>query len=151
MRKIQILVGSQMGSAEYVADQVAAALSQQGFACELHEHPEFAELNPEQEIWIVCTSTHGAGEFPDNFQAFVSDIENQGSLTGLRYAVIGLGDSSYDRFNQAAKDIDALLLAKGAEKIVDRIEVDAQDADLPEDTVLSLLPSWQQKLTDSLI
>jgi MioC protein len=137
-----------MGSAEYVADQVAAELTQQGLECELHEQPEFANLNPQQEIWIICTSTHGAGEYPDNFQSFVNDVTDHESLNELAYGVIGLGDSSYDRFNQAAKDIDALLAAKGAIKLADRIEIDAQDADLPEDTVLSLLPSWYKKLKE---
>ena len=39
MPQVDIIVGSQMGSAEYVAEQLQEALEDQGFETVLHEQP----------------------------------------------------------------------------------------------------------------
>lgn len=138
MQNISIIIGSQMGSAEYVAEQLQEALEQAGFEVSLFEQPELNDIADKH--WLICTSTHGAGELPDNIQAFASDLADKNDLSDIKYSVIGLGDSSYDQFNQAAKTLDQLILSKGAHCLADRLEIDAQDEALPEDIALAWLP-----------
>ena len=45
MQSVNIIVGSQMGSAEYVAEQLAEALEQQGIQVQLHEQPVFDDID----------------------------------------------------------------------------------------------------------
>ncbi len=144
---IEILVGSQMGAAEYTAEQVADTLVQAGYEVSLHLTPELEQLS-RNAIWLVITSTYGAGDLPDNIQPFADQLaQDQTDLTTVSYAVITLGDSSYDTFCLAGSKI-AELLAKNSAKNLDlSLEIDAQHADLPEDLALAWLPQLISKLS----
>ena len=144
---IHIIIGSQMGAAEYVADELVAALDQQNITVTSHEQPQYAQIPQQDAIWLICTSTHGAGELPDNIQDFVSQLkQNKPDLGQIRFGVISLGDSSYDTFCQAGIDITALLQQLGARLTGEILQIDAQDADLPEDFALQWLPDWLNTL-----
>ena len=142
MQSVNIIVGSQMGSAEYVAEQLAEALEQQGIQVQLHEQPVFDDIDQQDTIWLLCTSTYGAGDYPENLLPFVESINQQADLKGLKYSVIGLGDTSYDTYNYAGRNLDELLANKGANRVAERLELNILDAALPEDTALAWLPSW---------
>ncbi|MDX1677619.1 FMN-binding protein MioC [Arsukibacterium sp.] len=137
---IEILVGSQMGAAEYVAEQVAETLVQAGYEASLHLQPDLDQLNP-THIWLVITSTYGAGDLPDNIQPFADQLaQDRRDLTTLSYAVITLGDSSYDTFCQAGRTLSTLLQQQGAKPLLPNLEIDVLAADLPEDKALQWLP-----------
>ncbi len=70
---IEILVGSQMGAAEYAAEQVAETLEKAGYEVKLHLTPDLTQLT-RNSIWLVVTSTYGAGDLPDNIQPFVDQL-----------------------------------------------------------------------------
>lgn len=139
---IEILIGSQMGSAEYVAEQVAETLVKTGYEVNLHFTPDLAQLNRES-IWLVITSTYGAGDLPDNIQPFADQLaQDQPDLTTISYAVITLGDSSYDTFCQAGQKMSALLQNLGGKKLLDNLEIDVITAELPEDQAINWLPNF---------
>lgn len=142
MSSVNIIVGSQMGSAEYVAEQLSDALNNQGINSQLHDKPEFNEIDQQNTIWLVCTSTYGAGDYPDNLISFVEQVSQVDDLSHLKYSVIALGDTSYDTYNLAGRNIDALLSQKGAVKVAQRLELNILDEALPEDTALTWLDSW---------
>ncbi len=142
MSSVNIIVGSQMGSAEYVAEQLSDALNNQGINSQLHDQPEFNEIDKQNTIWLVCTSTYGAGDYPDNLISFVEQVSQVDDLSHLKYSVIALGDTSYDTYNLAGRNIDALLSQKGAVKVAQRLELNILDEALPEDTALAWLDSW---------
>ena len=143
---IEILVGSQMGAAEYTAEQVADTLVQAGYEVRLHLTPDLEQLT-KNSTWLVITSTYGAGDLPDNIQPFADQLaQDRSDLTTVSYAVITLGDSSYDTFCLAGRKIEALLQAKSAFSLGIKLDIDVLTADLPEDQALAWLP----KLTDLL-
>jgi len=142
MSSVNIIVGSQMGSAEYVAEQLSDALNNQRINSQLHDQPEFNEIDQQNTIWLVCTSTYGAGDYPDNLISFVEQVSQVDDLSHLKYSVIALGDTSYDTYNLAGRNIDALLSQKGAVKVAQRLELNILDEALPEDTALAWLDSW---------
>ena len=93
MAKLNLVVGSMLGAAEYVADHVASLLEQAGHQTRIHNPASLAEVLAEPDaILLVITSTHGAGDVPDNLQPFAKDLADQHpDLNALKYGVIGLG------------------------------------------------------------
>ncbi|MGO2479188.1 MAG: FMN-binding protein MioC [Pseudoalteromonas sp.] len=146
MNSVNIIIGSQMGSAEYVAEQLADELINRGISSQLHEQPELINIPQKETIWLLCTSTYGAGDYPENLLTFIEEIKQEPDLKGIKYTVIGLGDTSYDTYNLAGRNLDQLLASKGAERICERLELNILDEALPEDTALAWLPSWLKKV-----
>ncbi len=139
---IEILVGSQMGAAEYTAEQVAETLVQAGFPVRLHLTPVLEQLT-RNSTWLVITSTYGAGDLPDNIQPFADQLaQDQTDLTTVSYAVITLGDSSYDTFCLAGVKLADLLMKNSAKNLGVSLNIDAQCAELPEDLALAWLPQF---------
>lgn len=119
MSSFQIIVGSMLGGSEYVAEACEETLIAMGHEVTLHFQPEFEQILSENQTWLICTSTHGAGDFPDNIQAFVTDLENNNKdLSSLKFFTIGIGDSSYDTFCYAAKNLNKSLITKGCMEII---------------------------------
>jgi MioC protein len=145
MSSVNIIVGSQMGSAEYVAEQLSEELNNQGIDAQLYDQPVFSNINKQNTIWLICTSTYGAGDYPENLIDFVNDLTQVDDLFSLKYSVIALGDTSYDTYNLAGRNIDALLAEKGALRIAERLELNIIDEALPEETALAWLSSWIAK------
>jgi MioC protein len=145
MQTVDLIVGSQMGSAEYVAEQLLESLDSQGFTVNLHEQPKLDDC--QEKRWLVVTSTYGAGDYPENLLPFIDDLKAQSHLNDLQYAIVGIGDSSYDTFNHAAINLKKLLIAKGATQLLDILKIDVLEPELPEDTALEWLPKFVQHLT----
>lgn len=123
-----------LGGSEYVAEACEETLTALGHEVELHFQPNFAQINSENQTWLICTSTHGAGDYPDNIQAFVTDLENSDQdLSSVKFLTIGVGDSSYDTFCYAAKKINKLLLSKGCNELIPLITLDMSEDIDPEE------------------
>ena len=146
MSHITLITGSTLGGAEYVADHLSDLLEQAGHSTDIINQAELEQLSTDN-IWLVVCSTHGAGEFPDNFQPFVEQLTNQHpDLARLRYGVIGLGDSSYDTFCAAARNIDQQLAKLGAIRLGERLEIDVSQDPVPEDPAELWLENWKNYL-----
>ncbi|MBI0276164.1 FMN-binding protein MioC [Hafnia alvei] len=142
MADITLISGSTLGSAEYVAEHLAEKLEEQGYSTEILHGPELDEV-PLQGIWLVVTSTHGAGDLPDNLQPLFEQIETQQpDLTQVRFGAIGLGSSEYDTFCGGIKTVDRILIAFGAQRIGDMLEIDITKHDIPEDPAEIWLTKW---------
>ena len=149
MAKIHLVTGSTLGAAEYVAEHIAEKLSDAGHQTQLHNPASVAalELEPE-EIVLVVTSTHGAGEIPDNLQPFALELaEQKPDLSHCRFAIVALGDSNYDTFCAGGRLVDQLLEQNGAQKIGDRLEIDVTQHDLPEDAADIWFAEWSHNLS----
>jgi len=127
MASFQIIVGSMLGGTEYVAEACEETLIELGHQAKVHLQPNFAQIPYKNQTWLICTSTHGAGEYPDNIKNFIEDLTNNDQdLSTSHFLVIGVGDSSYDTFCLAAKNIEKLLISNNCNKIVDILTLDMQ-------------------------
>lgn len=124
---LDILYGSQTGNAAGLAEQAAELAAATGF------EPRLAQLDDKSmddlsdiTRLIVVVSTYGEGEMPDNAQLFWDALSAATAprCEGLRFAVLALGDTSYDEFCHAGKLIDTRLEQLGAERFSDRIDCD---------------------------
>ena len=121
-KQLAIITGSTLGSAEYVADHLADLMEQQGFQVQVENEANFADVSA-QNIWLIVTSTHGAGELPDNLKPFIEQLASQ-DLSHLRFAVVGLGNSDYDTFCYAVDIVEEKLKAKNASQICPSLRID---------------------------
>lgn len=130
---LTILYGSQTGNAKGVASAIKAQAEARGLPVTLASMADYKpkQLKKESHL-LVVVSTYGEGEPPES----AVDLHDQlkkgkiGKLEGLKFAVLGLGDSSYEFFCQTGKDFDDFIAKAGAERIHElaSLDVDYQDA-----------------------
>lgn len=138
MANFEIIVGSMLGASEYVADALAELLSPH--QVKIHLQPDFSQLDP-QAYWLLCSSTHGAGELPDNIQAFAKQLMSA-ELKDTKFAVIALGDSSYDTFCEGGKQLAKLMLSANASQLGETYCIDVLEHPVPEETAIEWFSQW---------
>lgn len=115
-----ILYGSQTGNCARVAEQLQQGLQTDGKPVQLQRTDSYPvrELKNETLLFVVI-STQGDGEPPDDARAFCDFLFSRRApqLDSLKFAVLGLGDSSYPEFCIIGKRIDERLAELGAERI----------------------------------
>ncbi|MET0544176.1 MAG: cytochrome P450 [Variovorax sp.] len=123
-----VLHGSNLGTAEDLARQIAEEGEQRGFAVELASLDDFAgNLPTSGAVAIVSASYNGIA--PDNAAAFLSWVKaTDASLRGVRYSVFGCGNRDWAATYQVVpRSIDERLEALGAERVHVRGEGDARE------------------------
>ena len=125
--QILILVATQTGNAERIAIALAARFDDSGIGTEVVDMWDaFPEMLDDFRWLVVCTSTWGEGELPDNAVDLVADLQAlQRPLDHLAYGIIGLGDRHYNpHFCAAAGIFENVLDSLGARRIVDTMAFD---------------------------
>jgi len=97
-----ILYGSQGGNAADYAEQLARCMFIRGFAYRFQAMNEYQDLSllKQESVVLFVVSTTGEGEMPDNAKTFWRSLLQKDlplNLNLLKYAVFGLGDSSYEQ------------------------------------------------------
>lgn len=143
--QLSILFGSQTGNGKGVARQLAEAAGNKGITASLKDMADYQprELAKEKLLLLVI-STHGEGDPPDDAEEFWDYLKGGRApqLADLKYAVLALGDSSYENFCQTGRDIDQRLQQLGAQRLLDRVECDLdyqQSTGQWQDSVLALV------------
>ncbi len=153
---LTILYGSQTGNARHVAADIGNAASAQVYQVKVQDLAEYKNAHLKNERFLVIvTSTYGEGEPPENAISFYNFLFSKKApqLAELHYAVLGLGDTSYEFFCKTAQDFDERLAALGAKALLSRADLDvdyAADAKKWQEALLkTLVPHFQQANTSS--
>lgn len=122
--KLKILVGTMTSTADYVAQaiQMDCADLVQGIEVLAMDGLDIGAFNaqPEQDVvYLLCTSTYGSGDVPDNARALYESMDSQPRFLGhVRYGVIALGDRTYlQTYCFGGKKFDERLQGLGAQRI----------------------------------
>lgn len=128
---LTVLYGSQTGNAKHLASDVAEAARAKGLDVKLMNMADFKPNAFKSEThMILVTSTQGEGEPPESALKLFDFLGSKKApkLDGLKAAVLGLGDTSYEFFNKAATDFEDRLTALGASVLVERALLDVDYA-----------------------
>lgn len=144
-QKVTIISASQTGNARRVANELSQDIERLGIAVTHLPAGEYkAKKLSQEEILILVTSTQGEGEPPEEALSLYKYLfaAKAPKLTHLQFAVFGLGDASYPKFCQAAKDFDQRFAELDAQRLLVRV-----DADTDFQTAST---SWRQAVIDKL-
>jgi MioC protein len=151
--KVTILVGTMTGTAQLCAQEMELALDDGETQVEtLLMDGLDASVFSRDAVFLVCTSTYGQGDVPDNAKALYDDLKaKRPDLSRVRYGVFGLGDRTYaETFNFGGKRFDEILAELGAKRIGERHMHDASSGILPEETALEWCQDWLTRVRESI-
>jgi sulfite reductase (NADPH) flavoprotein alpha-component len=142
---ITILVGSQTGNGETLAEQLHSLAAGRGLKTAVKKMGDYKlpQLKAEKNL-LVIVSTYGEGEPPDNARELVEYLFSKRAplLKHMHFAVLGLGDSGYEFFCKTGIDFDRRLEELGATRIHPRVDCDVgyeSSAEAWMDAVLNVL------------
>lgn len=139
-----IMVGSVLGASEYVAEALLVAIKEAGHDGECHFNPSISTLN-KNNVLLICTSTHGAGDLPDNIAPYAKALQTQ-DLEGVNAIIIGLGDSSYDTYCGAAMKMETIIVEQRARLLAESLHIDVLNHPIPEDIAVEWFTAQLEKL-----
>ncbi|MED6276385.1 NADPH-dependent diflavin oxidoreductase 1 [Characodon lateralis] len=147
-----VLYGSQTGTAQDTAYRISRQAQRRHLKVRVLPLDGYnvAELISESLVVFVCSTT-GQGDPPDNMKNFWRFLFRKslpvGSLSCLDCAVLGLGDSSYPKFNFVAKKLHKRLLQLGAGMLIP-VGLGDDQHDLGPDAVIDpwLRSFWEKVL-----
>lgn len=143
---LYILYGTQTGNSEKLAASLLNLAKKSGVkanVCNIGrlKHREFKNI----KRLALIISTQGLGEPPVQAEDFYNFLQSNKApdLTGLKYSVLALGDSSYPNFCQTGKDFDTILEKLGGKRLQPRIDCDVDYEEEASDWMHSLINELQ--------
>jgi sulfite reductase (NADPH) flavoprotein alpha-component len=127
--KIAVLYASQSGTAEGLARKVTKELKAKGHIASLISLEGYTPASLAEERYaVIIASTYGEGDAPDAVQPFYEQLclEHLPRYADLSYAVLALGDSSYEKFCKFGIDLDMKLASLGGVRVCDRVDCDVE-------------------------
>ncbi|XP_023313374.1 NADPH-dependent diflavin oxidoreductase 1-like isoform X3 [Trichogramma pretiosum] len=120
---ITILYGSETGTAQDIAEQIWKRSKRYGLKSTVDAMDDYNIGRLENDnVLLAVVSTAGQGDMPMNMKNFWRFLLRKSLpnnlLSHLKYSVLGLGDSSFEKFNFAAKKLNKRLGQLGATEIV---------------------------------
>jgi MioC protein len=149
MMKLKILVGTMTSTADYVAQAIQMDCADLVSEIEIQLMDDldisvFDAANAEDALYLICSSTYGSGDVPDNARALYESLgANPQFLGHVRYGVIALGDRTYmQTFCFGGKKFDERLTDLGAQRIGDVWCHDASSGTMPETEGTEWCRTW---------
>jgi len=149
---ITILVGTMTGTADLVAEEVHDRLEEAGHDVEIVPMDALdAAVFGRAGVFLICSSTYGQGDVPDNAQGLFAALErDRPDLSALRFGVIALGDRTYTAtFCHGGKRFDELLRALGATRIGEVMIHDASAGTIPEEIAVEWAAEWVAQIPEA--
>ncbi|XP_030377483.1 NADPH--cytochrome P450 reductase [Scaptodrosophila lebanonensis] len=140
-RSLVVFYGSQTGTGE----EFAGRLAKEGIRyrlkgmvadpeeCDMEELLQLKDIS--NSLAVFCLATYGEGDPTDNAMEFYEWINNGDvDLTGLNYAVFGLGNKTYEHYNKVAIHVDKRLEELGATRVFE-LGLGDDDANIEDDFI----------------
>ena len=152
--EVSIYFGSQTGTAEKLAQQLAEEADDLGVEkANVIDFNNFTEDTfTKHNLVIVCVATHYEGDPCDNTRNFYKWLKNACKdkaakpLKGMKFAIFGLGDTSYEQFNEMGVQFDKKFEELGAERVYDMGSGNAETFSTETD-----FEKWKKDLWSALI
>lgn len=134
--------GTETDNCRRLAQALSEHCGESGIATEVID---LARLRPRQlarrDHLVIITATHGDGDPPEPIQDFYQGLMGDGApqLANLKFAVLALGDSSYERFCVTGQEFDQRLEALGGERLIARQDCDVDFEQPARDWIARLL------------
>ena len=144
-RDLLLIFGTETGNAEELADDAAHSAESFDLNPTVMDMEDITpgDISGAKRLIVIC-STWGEGEQPVNAQDLydaVSESED-GSMEGVNFAVLALGDTAFEFFCESGKEWDAILEEKGGKRTNERLDCDTDYDDYAEEwigTTLALM------------
>ncbi|XP_018364415.1 PREDICTED: NADPH--cytochrome P450 reductase [Trachymyrmex cornetzi] len=145
-RSLVVFYGSQTGTAE----EFAGRLAKEGIRYKMKgmvADPEECDMEElihlktiPNSLAVFCLATYGEGDPTDNAMEYIEWLKNgDGDLTGLNYAVFGLGNKTYEHYNEIGIYVDHRLEQLGATRVCE-LGLGDDDANIEDDFI-----TWKDK------
>jgi MioC protein len=142
---LTILVGTMTGNAQLVAQELELVLDDGDtrVTTRLMDGLDASAFNG-GGLFLVCTSTYGQGDVPDNAKAlYESLLTKRPDLSNVQYGLVALGDRTYkDTFCNGGRRFDAILSELGARRIGEILFHDASSGVLAEEAATEWVGPW---------
>lgn len=147
-----VIYASQTGTAEDYAKRFAKELTNKlnlNVLCidvEDYDMNQLCDLDRNIMITFII-STYGEGDLPDSAYEWELDLKNwnNSELDNVKFNLFGLGNSTYEFFNGAAKKLDKYLNNAGATRIGTMGEADDGKGTTDEDYL-----NWKDSIIDEI-
>lgn len=125
-KSIVIFFGSQTGTGEEFAQRLSKTARLYGLKAlvvdpeevDVEEIPKIADIPNSLAVFIMAT--YGEGDPTDNAQELYDRLQQGGwDLNGLSYAVFGLGNKTYEHYNQVGKYMDKRLEELNGKRLIE--------------------------------
>lgn len=131
-RLASIVYATDTGNSKELAGMLSAAAEAKGIPTKVTDLADYKTrgLKDEQDVLIIA-ATHGEGEPPPAALDFFEFVQGKRApkLEGVRFAVLALGDSTYEHYCAAGRILDERFEQLGAERLLDRVECDVDYED----------------------
>lgn len=126
---LTVLYGSNLGTTEEFARDIAQSAELNGFAASLAELDDYAGKLPVEGALVIASASYN-GAPPDNAARFIDWLDKApaGAARGVRFTVFGCGNRDWaSTFQATPRRIDEALERLGGERIAPRGEGDARE------------------------
>lgn len=150
--KPTIIYGTETGNSKKLASQLQAKLKKNKIQSKVFDAFQYPlEKIDKEDFIIVIMSTQGEGDPPQNAIKFFDNLSNSFvDLSKAKFAVLGLGDSSYPLFCKAGEVIDQQLERLGAQRAISFLQADVDYIPVAEEWFEKLLVIIQNFGTETV-
>lgn len=138
---VDFYVGSQYGNSQGVAEELKGLLIDENDSLDvsIYDLNDLIEHDHNKKIVIICSTT-GDGDVPENAVNFWMKVKkrtlSKDRFNGLKYLILGLGDTNYSNFCGASKKITKRLKELSAVELNPLITMDDETNDYEDKLVI---------------